>query len=194
MVSCGTEVRSLQLGALDMTLTPEEKAARARDRMIEKTHEMSTSTYSANNVAPIFQKMIRAEAAALPAYWSPAIVDGKVVHVVRHVGECVCVTCGKVAPWTTPTGVIQTGHFLGSRCFSILYEEDNVAPQCSYCNNHLGGAPDRFRLWMATVRGEKTIERLERLKNTTRHFTGEELVDMRIIFTARLNAAEQLMQ
>lgn len=177
-----------------MTLTPEEKAERARQRMIETAHGMSTATYSRKNVAPIFQKMIRAEAAAWPECRAPAVVNGKIYHVDRVVGQCVCVTCGKVAPWTTQIGTMQSGHFLPGRLFSTLYEEDNIAPQCSHCNEHEHGAPDRFRLWMAAVRGEETIERLVRLKATTRQFTGEELVDMRISFAARLKAAEEIMK
>ncbi len=177
-----------------MTLTLEEKAERARNRMIERAHGMSTKTYSGKNVAPIFQRMVRAEAAALPDGYTLAAVGGEVVESYRHVGECVCVTCGRVAPWTTPAGVIQTGHFLPGRTFAVLYVEDNVAPQCTRCNDWDHGAPDRFRLWMAAVRGEETITRLERLKATTRQFTRDELVDMRISFAARLKAAEQKMK
>ena len=89
---------------------------------------------------------------------------------------------------------MHTGHFIGSRKFSILFEEDNVAPQCSSCNAYEGGAPHAFRLWMLEVRGRETIERLERLKNTTRQFTREELVDMRIEYLARLKQAKQAME
>jgi len=162
------------------TLTPQQKADRARQRMIEKAHESSTGTYSAKFVAPVFQRMIRAEAAARPECLSPAVVEGKMHHVGRFVRQCVCVTCGRVAPWTSKNGIIQTGHFLPSRCFSILYEEDNVAPQCIRCNNYEHGALDRFRL--------------TRLKATKRQFTHEELVDMRIGYKARLEAAVKRMR
>lgn len=175
------------------TLTAEEKAERARQRMIEKANEMSTSTYSRKFVAPVFQKMIRAEAAAQPAGWERVIAGGRLMKVHRCVGQCVCVTCGKVSPWKTPNGTMEAGHFLPGRTFAILYEEDNVAPQCAYCNKHLHGAPDRFRLWMSEVRGEDTIDRLTRLKATTRQFSREELVDMRIAYQVRLKAAEERM-
>lgn len=173
-------------------LTPEEKAERARDRMLEKTREMGAGTYSSKVVAPIFQRMIRAEAAALPAGRTHAIANGKLYRVDRLVGECVCVTCGKVGPWSSGIGGMHTGHFL-PRTAPVLYEEGNVAPQCSYCNRYQGGAPQQYRLWMAAVRGEETIERLERLKATIRSFTRDELVDMKIAFTARLKAAEDQM-
>jgi hypothetical protein len=43
------------------------------------------------------------------------------------------------------------------------------------------------------MRGERVIARLEALKNTSRTFTREELVDMRIGYRERLKAAERLM-
>jgi hypothetical protein len=175
------------------TLTAEEKAERARQRMIEKAYEKSTGTYSAECVAPVFQQMIRAEAAAQATSVTAAIVNGGLEHVLRMVGQCVCVTCGKVSPWTTQEGTMQTGHFVPGRTFSVLYREDNVAPQCSYCNNYLHGATDRFRLWMSAVRGDETIERLERLKATTRQYTREDLVDMKIGYKVRLEAAKERM-
>jgi len=175
-------------------LTAEDKAARARQRKIDTARQYSTGTYVDRYVAPVFQRMIRAEAGARPPSGSPAMVNGVCQYVVRVVGECVCVTCGKVRPWTTAAGEMQTGHFLPSRRLSILFEEANVAPQCVWCNQHRGGALEDYRLWMETVRGTKVIERLTRLKATTiRQVTREELVDMRIGYEARLKAAEQRM-
>ena len=180
-----------------MTLTPEDKAKRARQRKIQKAKEYSLGTYSRKFVAPVFQRMIRAEAGALPEGFTPAIVKGHLRDVLRCVGQCACVTCGRVLLWfnrSASSGSMDTGHFLASRCASILYEEDNVSPQCVRCNQHEHGAQDRYRLWMVAVRGEETIERLERLKNTPRQFTRDELVDMRIGFEARLKAAEERME
>lgn len=176
-----------------MKLTPEEKTARARQRMIEKAREYTLGTYCAKFVASVFQKMIRAEAGARPDGITRAVVDGVVCGIARFVGECVCVTCGKVRPWTTTGGDMQTGHFLGSRRNSILFEESGVAPQCSKCNGYRDGAPQEYRQWMLSVRGKETVERLEALKHTVRQFTREELVDMRIKYTARLKAAIEKM-
>ena len=175
-------------------LTDKEKAERARNRMIETARQWSTRTYSGRYVSKIFQRMIRAEAAARPVGMAHAVVDGKVIQVFRRIGQCVCITCGKVEPWSGGLGGMHTGHFLGSRCFSILYEEEGVAPQCSYCNRYQSGSPQKFRVWMLAVRGEGVVARLERLKATTRTFTRDELVDMRIAFAARLKAAEQEME
>lgn len=177
-----------------MPLTPEEKAERQRQRMLEKAAQFQVSTYSRRFVAPVFQKMIRAEAAALPNGLAWAIVDGKLAFVPRRVGECVCVTCGTVGPWTSNTKTFNAGHFLAGRRNSILYEESNVAPQCVTCNCHRSGAAQEYRKWMMAVRGREVVERLERLKTQSVSFDRGQLVDMRIKYAARLDAAIRKME
>ena len=181
-----------------MTLTPEEKAARARQRMIEKARDGTDTIGSyAGKVAVVFQAMIRANAGALPDGMIHVVVEGEMTRVYRRVGQCACITCGKVLPWKNSGathGSLDTGHFLASRRNSILFEEDGVAPQCVFCNCHKGGAPKEYRLWMLEVRGENVVLRLEQLKNTVRKFTFEELVGMKIEYTARLNAAIKRME
>lgn len=178
-------------------LTEKEKAERARERLIEKAKEYQISTYVRKIVAPLFQKMIRAEWAARKDSLEQAVVDGRMGLVRRRRGFCACVTCGRVLPWIGGGGAfgqMHAGHFLASRRNSIVFEEDNIAPQCAHCNRHLGGAPQEFRLWMIAVHGKATVERLERLKTESRQFTREELVDMRIAFQNRLRIAEELMK
>jgi hypothetical protein len=177
-----------------LKLSPEEKAARERERMIDKSREMSTGTYCRKFVAPLFQRMIRAEAAAEPAWDTKAVVDGEVVGVYRRVGQCVCITCGKVDAWDSGIKGMHTGHFLASRRNSILLVEANCAPQCSHDNFYRSGAPNEFRQWMLAVRGIAVIERLESLKRTSVTFSRDDLVDMRIAFSARLKAAELKMK
>jgi len=156
--------------------------------MIDKAREYQVGTYSRKFVAPVFQQMIRAESAVIPGSIL-AIVGGELLSVPRTIGECVCITCGKVHPWKG--GVdrfsgMHTGHYLASRRNSILFEEDNVAPQCSHCNYQNGGEQQLFSKWMLAVRGIETIERLEALKRTVVVFSRDELVDMRISFADRL--------
>ncbi len=166
------------------------QAELARQRMLDKAKEYSTGTYVARFVAPVFQRMIRTEAAALPAGLTTAIIKGQLTEVFRHVGQCVCVTCGVVKAWNSGLGGMHTGHFLASRRNSILFDESNVAPQCSRCNRYESGKPQHFRLWMEDIRGSEEIERLEHLRNTIRKFTLDELVDMRIKYQTRFKAAE----
>lgn len=178
---------------MNRKLTPTEKAARARQRKIDRARQYTTGTYIRKFVAPLFQKMVRAEFGATPDCAVGAIVEGELRLVSRVLGECVCVTCGLIKSWDSGIKGMHTGHFLASRRNAILFEEDNVAPQCSSCNYFRSGAPQEFRQWMVEVRGIETVERLERLKTETRTFTRDELVDMRIEFSARLKAAEERM-
>lgn len=175
-----------------MPLSPEEKAKRARKRMLDKAAEYQTGTYIRKFVAPTFQRMIRAEAAASEWPWAYAIVEGTFTKVRREIGQVVCVTCGKVCRWDTRS--THTGHFIAGRSNSILFEEDNVAPQCAHCNEHLSGAQGEYRKWMIAVRGIEAVEHLERLKQQSVSFSRHELVDMRIDYDARLKAAEKSMK
>lgn len=177
-----------------MPLTPAEKDERSRCRMIETAKQYQASTYIRKFVAPLFQKMIRAEAGADPRPYLTAVVDGEIRQVKREVGQCVCVTCGKVDSWDSGIKGMHTGHFLASRRNSILFEEMNVAPQCSHCNFYLSGAPQAFRKWMLMVRGPSVVERLEQLKTESVSFSREELVDMRINYQRRLKSAEERMK
>jgi len=161
-----------------------------RETFVERARAYSPRKYITEIVAPLFQKMIRAEAGADTRRTVPAVVDGEIELVKRKVGQCVCVTCGKVDRWDSGIKGMHTGHFVGSRCNSIVLEESNVAPQCSHCNYYLNGNPTAFQLWMQHVRPNE-IDRLRRLRNDTRQFTIEELVDLRIAYQSRLNAAKK---
>lgn len=181
-----------------MPLTSEQKAQNARERMIEVAKHFQLGTYSNKFVSSVFQQMIRAEAAALPEGLATVIIKGELGQSLRVVGQCACVTCGKILRWKANSawmvGVLHmhTGHFLASRCNSILYEEDNCAPQCSRCNYYRSGEQQLFRKWMLAVRPE-AVERLERLKTKSKQFDRETLVDMRISYKARLDAAVERM-
>lgn len=177
-----------------MPLTQTEKDERARQRMLDKAKEYQATTYCRKFVSPLFQRMIRAEAGADPRTYLTAVVNGEIQQVKRELGQCVCVTCGKVEKWDSGIKGMHTGHFLASRRNSILFEELNVAPQCSHCNFYRSGAPQEFRLWMIKVRGAEVVERLEKLKTESVSFGREELVDMRIDYAARLKAAEERMK
>lgn len=176
-----------------MALSKEEKAKRKRDRMIEFAKTLQLGTFAAK-VARIFQKMIRAEAGAKHEVKFPAVVDGEVKYIKRELGYCVCITCGKVEPWNAGIERLHTGHFLASRRQSILFDEDNVAPQCAGCNYHNSGSPQEYRRWMIDQRGIEAVERLERLKTQSVTYSREELVDMRIDFSDRLKVAEESMK
>jgi len=178
-----------------MPLTEQEKHERKRARMLQTAKQYTPGTYM-RKVAQIYQRMIRAEAAAKPEGVVFAITAGKVAEVFRRVGQCVCVTCGKVGPWKGNAiggGVIESGHFIASRRASVLFEPHNCHPQCKFCNQHLGGDQGNYELYIQHVYGHEEAGRLRRLKNEVKQFTRDELVDMKLDFQARLKAAEELI-
>ena len=83
-----------------MALSPEEKERRTRARMLETAMQYSTGTFISRFVAPVFQKMIRAEAAAQPDSLEETVINGSIGLMMRKRGQCVCVTCGRVGPWS----------------------------------------------------------------------------------------------
>lgn len=175
-----------------MPLTATEKERRRYDRLLAKAKEFRPHIYLQRYVAKDFQRMIRAEAGAAHGDVL-AVVDGEIAEVFTDIGECVCVTCGKVYPWQTQNQHgnegLDTGHFLPKRRQATLLEETMVAPQCQRCNKYCDGMPTAFRLWMEYQHGEAEIRRLEALHETQRKFTHDELVRWRIQYMDRTAAA-----
>jgi len=154
-----------------------------------------TTKFLNNVIAPLFQRMIRAEDGARPSGMTPVIRDGVLTEVYRRKGQCACVTCGKVAAWSSGIGGIHTGHFISSRRASVLLLEENVAPQCSNCNVYSSGAPTEFRQWMESIRGGvDTIERLQWLKTVSVSYRRDQLVYLWFEYSARLNDAKATMK
>ncbi len=174
-----------------------EGSRRFCTRVCEKTHECKatgTTKFLRNKVAPLFQKMIRAEYGAIPSGYTNVVRDNEIVPVYRYIGQCACITCGKVLAWDSGIKGIHTGHFVSSRRTSILLVEENVAPQCSSCNYFRNGAPTEFRMWMEHVRGMDVINDLARLKTESVSYSREELVEFWFKFTERLKAAQERMK
>ena len=86
-------------------------------------------------------------------------------------GYVSCVTCGV----TKPIKEMQSGHFIGGRGNSILFEETNVHPQDYICNIRKHGNQLAYYRFMVKKYGEKEVKRLERLSKTTHQFTIAEL-------------------
>lgn len=156
---------------------------------VENSKRWSMKTLK-SRAAMDWQKCVRAEAGSIDQN-AVCMVDGEFTRVHSPIGYIVCVTCGKVGPWTGQ--VMDAGHFLASRCNSILFEPLNIHPQCKYCNR-TGGNPQAYRRFMLEAYGEQIVEALEQLKRQTLSFERSELVQMRREFRDRVKAAERMMQ
>jgi hypothetical protein len=174
-----------------LKLSPEEKASRERERLIESAKADSLQTYR-GKVARIFQRLVRAEAAAAPAGFSRHYWEGGICESYRQVGECVCITCGAVKPWNHKG--MHAGHWIGRVHQSTLFEPDNLATQCGGCNEHRHGMQQEYLIWLQRVRGLNVVDRLLVLKHKPKSFTRDALVDMRIEFSKRLKVAVDKMK
>ena len=93
-----------------------------------------------------------------------------------------CVTCGKVQHWKQ----MQAGHFIPGRMNAILFDERGVHPQCFLCNGPLKGNPRKYEAFMKAKYGQEVIDELDRLSNTTRTFTPDELIDMKNYYADKI--------
>lgn len=74
-----------------------------------------------------------------------------------------CVTC----PAVLPVEMMQAGHFIPGRKNAILYHEQGVHPQCYACNIILKGNPRKYDQFMRQKYGQRVIDELDRLADTT---------------------------
>ena len=147
--------------------------------------------YQSEFVQPEFNRMIRAEAAAVVGV-VPAVVGGTIYDMASPLGYCVCVTCGDLHEWNKPKhfgGRLDSGHFLTGNRISL--EETNCHPQCSTCNSWGSGQSSDYRLFMVHVYGQDEIDRLMQLKNARNYEppTREWLIEKRIEFEDRTASA-----
>ena len=72
-------------------------------------------------------------------------------------GFCACVTCDKRYHWKE----MQGGHFIGRTKIATKVIEENINPQCHYCN-HYGMKQAthvlKYRQWMVEMHGEDFVE------------------------------------
>lgn len=75
-------------------------------------------------------------------------------------GYCRCVTCGKKDIWTR----MHAGHFVLRRHMSCRYREDNVHPQCVYCNSFQDGNASAYAVFLEKEYGDGILQELEQRK------------------------------
>lgn len=77
--------------------------------------------------------------------------------------EGVCITCGTRIPYKSS----QAGHFISSRCNSVLFEEDLTNLQCYSCNIGLMGNYVPYTVAMIQLHGLDWVEEKQNLKHKT---------------------------
>ena len=69
-------------------------------------------------------------------------------------GIAQCVTCGKEESWKDLDG----GHFVPRAHKKHKLREENIHPQCRYCNRYRNGALGEYTLYMIDMYGRDFVE------------------------------------
>ena len=105
-------------------------------------------------------------------------------HLVRlrHAvdGICTCVTCGAMQHYKN----MDAGHFHPNiaKNRSVTFHPWNCWPQCKGCNSWGNGQQNEYRKFLESEIGHEGLATLEKIKNETKKWTREELVEMRLEF------------
>lgn len=71
-----------------------------------------------------------------------------------HMGVAECITCGKQENWKDLDG----GHFVPRAHKKHKLREENIHPQCRYCNRYRNGALAEYTLYMIDMYGRDFVE------------------------------------
>lgn len=85
-----------------------------------------------------------------------------------------CISCGKWCEFNQ----LQAGHYVPGRTNNILFDEEIVHAQCSYCNNALEGNHHQYRKAILDLYGDGWDEVLNQRRYVHKKFTISELEDM----------------
>ena len=95
----------------------------------------------------------------------------------------ICVTCDIAGrPSEFPYEKLQAGHAVGGRGNAVLFHEELVHIQCQQCNRQgnggLSGDYGNYMTYLVRKYGLEHAEGLQRLKNTYKEITYQDLVDI----------------
>ena len=79
----------------------------------------------------------------------------------NYQGYCVCITCGKVAPWKE----MDAGHWLHGKFPGTWLNPKNVHAQCPQCNKYKDGARDIYAIRLEAKYGFGILQELEDSKH-----------------------------
>ncbi len=141
-----------------MKLTAAQKHANKVAKIAERLRAMSPGN-QINDVAKVFQKLVRMKAA-------------------DDFGMCSCVTCGAYYPWNSLQ--MNAGHFVSRKCRTTIFMEVNCHPQCVKCNKHLGGNAAEYERYMVKRFGRDVVDGLKQESRDSIKWTCEELAEKKI--------------
>lgn len=105
-------------------------------------------------------------------------------------GYCTCVTCGAKKIWNQG---MQGGHFIDRRHLLTKVMEENIHPQCDYCNSAMsnqGMVKGNYTIYMQDMYGYDFVADLLSTKGQTKKFYSAEVEEMRDDFKQQIKMEE----
>jgi len=102
-------------------------------------------------------------------------------------GMCCCVTCNKKEHYKDMDG----GHFVSRKWTATLLVEENIHPQCKYCNKYRNGAVEDYALFMIDTYGIEAMRELVDSKHRVVKYTQADLLDLIAEYKLRIKEQEQ---
>jgi len=106
-------------------------------------------------------------------------------------GYCTCVTCGVKKIWN---GGMQGGHFIDRRHKVTKIMEENIHPQCDYCNSKFsnqGFIKGNYTIYMQDMYGHDFVADLLGTKGQTKKFYRDEVLEIMKDFKAQIKLEEK---
>ena len=93
-----------------------------------------------------------------------------------------CITCSRLVRYKEA----HAGHFVGRGHGATLFDETNVHLQCARCNCFGGGEVLKYRREIIRLYGEGYDIQLEEKAMETKHFTVDELIELKAYYTQKV--------
>lgn len=105
-------------------------------------------------------------------------------------GYCNCVTCGKAYHWKE----MQGGHYIERSKIATKIIEENINPQCHYCNHYGMKKASHvilYRKWMIDMHGAEFVEWLEAEAGKIAKHARDDLMAQIAEVSAQINELEK---
>jgi hypothetical protein len=109
----------------------------------------------------------------------------KLRDALRTTGDlnyCKCITCTILKPRKE----FHAGHFIDRRHNVTLFDETNIHAQCPRCNVYLDGNILEYRRQIIRLYGEGYDVQLEDKAMEIKHFTRDELIELKEKYTQKV--------
>ncbi|MGA2669977.1 MAG: recombination protein NinG [Dehalococcoidia bacterium] len=100
--------------------------------------------------------------------------------------HCKCISCMRLIDYKTA----QAGHLVDRRHSATLFNLVNVNAQCPRCNIFLDGNILQYRRALIALYGEEAVNELEDMATEIKHFTVDELLNLKEEFTQKIKELE----